>query len=231
MDSATFRAAIRADTNPRSSNKRGAERDAWLLRLALMGPLWIGILLEIRLFRTRQVAQRRLSKLEEAGRLRYAGRVSIDGGKKSHIWCNRKISDRMLRHEVDAMRVFFAFWPHAYALTGADVDPRWRADLELTIGSIESGRKYLVEIDEDSEPLHQVRSRIAAYENCPHAVLFIAPSASRAAEIIRLSRNPRAYASDMSSCIGDPWGEHWRNCLGECGRISRPGSPSAGIAN
>ena len=99
MDAATFRSAIRADSNPRSSNKRGAERDAWLVRLAQIGPIWIGILLQLRLFRTRQVAQRRLQRLEEAGRLRYAGRVSIDGGKKSHLWCNRRIPDRMLRHE------------------------------------------------------------------------------------------------------------------------------------
>ena len=120
------------------------------MRLANIGPIWIGVLLRLRLFRTRQTAQRRLQKLEESGRLRYAGRVSIDGGKKSHVWCNRNIGERLLRHETDVMRVFFAYWPHAYALTGTDVDPRWRADMEMTVGPVEPGRKYMIEVDEDS---------------------------------------------------------------------------------
>ena len=50
-----------------------------------------------------------MKKLEASGRLRPAGSVSIQGGKKSHVWCNRRFWDRMLRHEVDAMRVFFAY--------------------------------------------------------------------------------------------------------------------------
>lgn len=192
------------------------------MRLAHVGPLWIGLLLQLRLFATRQAAERRLRKLEEAGRLRYAGRVSIDGRKGTHVWCNRKIPDRMLRHEVDAMRVFYAYWPHAYALSGADVDPRWRADLELTIGEIAKGRTYMVEIDEATESLSQVRCRLATYRDCPRTVLFIAPTALRASEVLRVTDNPRIYASALDRCLDDPWGDHWRNCLGEGGQVARP---------
>lgn len=222
MEPAAFAARIRAHTNPDSTNRRGAVRDAWLVRLAQIGPLWIDVLLRIGLFRTRQAAERRLRKLESAGRLRYAGRVSIDGHRRTHLWCNRKLWERMLRHETDVMRVFFAHWPHAFALTGADVEPRWRADMELTIGDIGTGRRYMVEIDEGTEPLHQVRSRLAGYEDCPHAVLFVAPSPSRAAEVLRLTRNPRIYVSDIARCLAEPWAGHWMNCLGEGGRIVRP---------
>jgi hypothetical protein len=222
MDTSTFSRSIRGGTNPDSTNKRGARRDARLIRLAQIGPIWVGILVTLRLFQTRQTAERRLKKLEESGRLRYAGRVSIDGGKPIHLWCNRRFWDRMLRHEVDAMRVFYAYWPHAYALTGADADPRWRADMELTIGGIDDGRKHMVEIDEGTEPLNQVRKRLAVYTDCPHTVLFVAPTLSRANEAIRLTDNPRIYVSTIERCGVDPWGGHWRNCLGETGHVAKP---------
>ena len=71
--SAAFAHRIQAHTNPRSSNRIGAERDGWIVRLAQIGPVWIDLLLQIRLFGTRQNATRRLATLEQAGRLRYAG--------------------------------------------------------------------------------------------------------------------------------------------------------------
>jgi hypothetical protein len=222
MDSSAFAARIRANTNPRSTNRRGAERDAWIVRLAQIGPIWINVLLCLRLFPSRQTAERRLRKLEESKRLRYAGRVAFEGQRRTHIWCNRRFWEGQLRHEVDVMRVFFAYWPHAFALTGSDVNPRWRADMELTIGQVGSGRRYMVEIDEGTEPLHQVRSRLRSYEDCPHTVLMVVPSALRANEVIRLTDNSRIYASRLDSCLAEPWGQHWRNCRGEAGQIERP---------
>lgn len=192
------------------------------MRLAQIGPLWVAVLLQTRLFHTRQAAERRLRKLEAAGRLRHAGCVSIGGGRKSHVWCNRRFGDRLLKHEVDAMRVFYAYWPHAYALTGGDTDPRWRADIEMVIGDPRSGRRFMVEIDEETESLSQVRGRLAGYTDCPHAVLFVAPSPSRANEVARLTDNPRIYVATIDRCLGDPWGNHWRNCRGEEGRVVKP---------
>jgi hypothetical protein len=192
------------------------------VRLAGIGPIWVSVLVALRLFPSRQVAERRLRKLEEAGRLRYAGRVSLGGFKRTHVWCNRRFWDRMLRHEVDGRRVFFAYWPHAYALTGAEVDERWRADLELTIGAIGTGRTYMVEIDEETEPLSQVRRRLATYADCPHTVLFVAQAPSRAAEVLRLTGSPRIYVSVIESVFVDPWGTHWRNCLGEAAYVAKP---------
>ncbi len=192
------------------------------MRLAQIGPLWVAALLQIGLFRTRQAAERRLKRLEAAGRLRNAGCVSIQGGRKSHVWCNRRFWDRMLKHEVDAMRVFFAYWPHAYAATGGEVDPRWRADMELTIGDPRTGRRYMLEIDEETEPLSQVRRRLAGYADCPHAVLFIAPSPSRASAVIGVTDNPRIYVSTIDRCLLDRWGSHWRNCRGEAGYVAKP---------
>lgn len=222
MEPSAFAASIRAYTNSASSNRRGATRDAWLLRLAGIGPIWIGILLELGLFRTRQAAERRLKKLEASGRLRAAGSVSIRGGKRTRVWCNRRFWDRMLKHEVDVMRVFFAYWPHAYAVTGSDVDPRWRADMELTLGDVRSGRRYMTEIDEDTESLGQVRRRLAEYADCSQTVLFVAPSPSRAIEVMRLTDNPRIYVTAIDRCLSDPWGHHWRNCRGEEGHVSKP---------
>ena len=69
----------------------------------------------------------------------------------------------------------------------------------------------MVEIDEDSEPLSQVRSRLAGYRDCPHAVLLVTPTASRASELLRLTDNPRLYATAIDRCVADPWGNHWRN--------------------
>lgn len=192
------------------------------MRLAGIGPIWVSVLLALRLFPSRQVAERRLRKLEAVGRLRYAGRVSIGGYKPTHVWCNRRFWDRLLRHEVDGMRVFFAYWPYAYALTGADVDSKWRADLELTIGEGAAGRTYMVEIDEETEPLSQVRRRLAGYADCPHTVLFVAPTPSRAAEVLHLTESPRVYVSAIESVLADPWGSHWRNCLGESGYMAKP---------
>lgn len=193
------------------------------MRLAEIGPIWVGVLLGLRLFPSRQTAERRLRRLEAAGRLRYAGRVATeDGMKRAHVWCNRKVGDRMLKHETDVMRVFFAFWPHAYALTGADVDPRWRADMEMTIGPVGAGRTYLVEMDEGTEPLAQVRRRLAGYADCSHAVLFVTPTVSRADEVLRMTENPQIYASTLGQCLGEPWGGHWRNCLGESGKVEQP---------
>jgi hypothetical protein len=192
------------------------------VRLAGIGPIWVAVLLSLRLFPSRQVAERRLRKLEATGRLRYAGRVSIGGFKQTHVWCNRRFWDRMLRHEVDGMRVFFAYWPHAYAVTGGDVDPRWRADMELTIGDPQTGRRYMVEIDEDTEPLGQVRRRLASYADCPRAVLFIAPSPTRASEVIRLTDNSRIYVTTIDRCLAEPWGGHWLNCRGEVGHVAKP---------
>jgi len=222
MEPSAFARSIRAHSNPASTNRIGAQRDAWLLRLAQIGPLWVAVLLQIRLFRTRQAAERRLKKLEAAGRLRHAGSASIDGGRKSHVWCNRRFWDRMLKHEVDVMRVFFAYWPHAYAVTGSDVDPRWRADMELTIGDPQTGRRYMAEIDEGTEPLSQVRRRMAGYADCTHAVLFVAPSPARAGDALRLTDNPRVYATTLDACLAEPWGHHWRNCRGEAGHVERP---------
>lgn len=222
MDSAAFARSINAHTNPRSCNRLGAERDAWLVRLAQVGPLWIEGLLQVRLFGTRQVARRRLRRLEEDGRLRFAGRASLDGRKPVHLWCNRKIPQAMLRHELDVMRVFLAYWPHAYALTGEDVDPRHRADMELTIGQPGSGRTYAVEVDEGTEPLSQVRRRLSVYDGCPRTVLFVAPIQTRADEVLTLTANPRIYATTTGRCLSDPWGEPWRNCLGEPGRVETP---------
>ena len=137
------------------------------MRLAQIGPLWISILLDLRLFPSRQTAERRLRTLERAGRLRYAGRVSLDGRKPMHLWCNRSIRPAMLRHELDVMRVFYAFWPHAFARTGGEVNPRWRADLELTIGPPEQGRTYMVEVDEDTEPLGPGAAATAGVRGLP----------------------------------------------------------------
>lgn len=190
----------------------------------MIGPLWVDALIRLRLFPSRQTAERRLRLLEERGRLRYAGRLSMDGHKRTHLWCNRLIGQRMLRHETDLMRAFFAFWPHAYALTGSDVDPRWRADMELTIGQPGSGRTYMVEIDEDTEPLSQVTRRLAGYVDCPRTVLLVAPTVARAGEILRLAANERIYVSWLERCLVDPWGVHWRNCRGEAGSIARPGA-------
>jgi hypothetical protein len=192
------------------------------VRLSQIGPIWVAVLLQIGLFSIRQAAERRLRKLEAAGRLRHAGTVSIDGNRRSHVWCNRRFWQRMLRNEVDAMRLFYAYWPHAYAVAGSDVDPRWRADLELTIGDVRTRRRYMVEIDEETEPLGQVRRRLAGYADCPHAVLFVTISPARALEVVGLSDNPRIYVSTIASCLADPWGEHWRNGRGEAGRVAKP---------
>ena len=129
----------------------------------------------------------------------------------------------MLRHEVDVMRVFYAYWPHAYAVTGAEVDQRWRADMELTIGAVEGGRMYMVEVDEGTEPHSQVRGRLAVYLDCPRTVLVVTTSPIRVREVIRLTDNPRIYVTTLSACVDDPWGNHWRNVRGESGCIARPG--------
>lgn len=83
----------------------------------------------LKFFKTRQAAQRRLNILEEDGRLRYLGRVRIGTQKKVHVWSNRNIGRPFVRHETDLMRVFYAYWPYAYGLTGRDADentaPTW----------------------------------------------------------------------------------------------------------
>ena len=191
------------------------------MRLAWIGPLWIDLLMQIRLFGSRQNAVRRLARLEETGRLRYVGRISLDDCKPMHLWCNRPLPTRMLRHEVDLMRVFYAYWPHAYAVTGENVDPRWKADMELTIGPVGVGRTYMVEMDEGTEPVAQVRRRLAQYVDCPHAVLFVTPTGHRAEEIVRLTDNPRIYATTLDRCLADPWGSHWRNSRGEVGAVAK----------
>ena len=52
--------------------------------------------------------------------------------------------------------------------------------MELTIGPVGTGRTYMVEMDEGTEPIAQVRRRLAQYVDCPHAVLFITPTDIRA---------------------------------------------------
>lgn len=190
------------------------------MRLAQIGPLWIDGLLQIRLFGTRQVAQRRLRKLEEDGRLRFAGRVSLNGHKPVHLWCNRRIPQARLRHELDVMRVFLAYWPRAYALTGEDVDPRYRADMELTMGNPGEGRVYFVEVDEGTEALSQVRRRLASYDESSRAVLFVTPTITRAHEVLSITTNSLVYTTTISRCLAEPWGTHWQNCLGESGMLN-----------
>ena len=119
------------------------------------------------------------------------------------------------------MRVFYAYWPHVFAVTGEDVDPRWKADMELTIGPVGVGRTYMVEIDEGTEPMMQVQRRLAPYVDCPHAVLFVTPTGNRTEEIVRLMDNPRIYATTLDRCLADPWGSHWRNGRGENGAVAK----------
>ena len=220
-----FAAAINADTNPDSSNKQGARRDAHLIRLALIGPIWIDILVKLGFFTRRQTCQRRMQILEDDHRVRYAGRARTGvGTKKAHMWSLRRIAYQLLQHEVDVMRVFFSFWPHAYALTGQDVDPKFRADMELTIGSPETGRTFLVELDRDTERIEQIRGRLAHFDSCQKMILFIAPSQERIDEVKRLSGNLNIYYSTLDRVVADGWGNHWTNRIGEAARIEKPAS-------
>lgn len=220
MQSQQFAASIGAGTNVyHSNNAFGARRNARVVKLANIGPIWVSLLwLILKWSPSRQTAQRCIDKLETEGKIRCVGKARIGGGKRVQVYTSRKFWHRQTQHETDAMRFFFAYWPHAYALSGKDVDPKWRADLDFIVQE----KTYRVEIDEDTEPLWQVRKRLAVYDDCPNTVLFVAPTLSRAREASRLTANPKVYFSVLETCLTDPWGGHWFNCLGANGVVAEP---------
>lgn len=93
--------------------------------------------------------------------------------------------------------------------------------MELTIGPVGTGRTYMVEMDEGTEPTAQVRRRLAQYADCPHAVLCVVRDAGRAQAILRWTDEPRIYVTTIDRCLADPWGGHWRNGRGESGAVAK----------
>ena len=214
-----FAANVKAGTNPQSSNAKGRERDARIMRLALIGPVWKGLLHKrLRFFTSRQACDRRIEKLEEDGRLKHIGRARIDDGPKVNVWSNRNIGRPFVQHETDLLLIFYSYWPHAFGLAGKDADPAYLADMDLTIG----GKLYRVEMNEETEPHWQIKKRLEGYKDCPNAVLFVTLSPERVPEILTLTDNPRVYVSTLEQVIRDPWGTHWKNRDGEPGNVAKP---------
>ena len=105
-----------------------------------------------------------------------------NGGKKSHVWCNPADSGRMLRCRGGLscavfLRVLAArLRPHG----GEDVDPRWRADMGSPRSAFprRGGRTWSRSTRPRSRS--RVRSRLDGYRDCPHPVLFLTTTPSRA---------------------------------------------------
>ncbi len=91
------RQRVRADTAPDSSNRRGAQRDARLVRLAMIGPLWANLLVRIKFFKHRQEAQRRLSILEDKAMIHPLVPHPTDvhhAHRASALWSARRLPTR-----------------------------------------------------------------------------------------------------------------------------------------
>jgi hypothetical protein len=204
-----------------------------------IGPVEANDLVKIGLFTRRQTANRRLLKLEDMGLIvRVNGRLhEEDGGKKRRksFYCNRPFWVKMLRHERHAMQVFLSWFPHANAVAGKAVDQTWRADMEVWIGRNltwiggRDGKRFELENDEGNESLPFVKKRLAGYESCPYAVLFVAQTQARINDVMCLTRNPLIYFTTFERAITDPWGAHWVNCLGERVAAPKPDDKAAAL--
>ena len=189
------------------------------MRLALVGPVWKGLLhRRLKFFTSRQACDRRVEILEEDGRLKHVGRARVGNGRKVNVWSNRNIGRPFVQHETDLMLVFYAYHPHAFGLTGRDVEEKYRADMDMTIG----GRLYRVEMNEETEPFWQIKKRLEVYKDCPNAVLFVTLTPERVPEILVQTDNPKVYVSTLEQVVKEPWGHHWRNHLGATGHVERP---------
>lgn len=137
--------------------------------------------------------------------------------RRSRVFSCRRISPQNVQHEVDLAQIFFAYWPYAFARAGSDVDPTYRADMELTVKNF-----YRVEMDEMTEKVKQLEDTLRKYADGKDTVLFVTLADWRVREALSLTDNKKIFATTLKELINDPWGEVLTNCRGEKARVAMP---------
>lgn len=208
-----------------SRTHEGKARDQVISDLLDHHAMTIAQLVEIGLFPSAKVAQRRMRTLVRRKKVKLCGMAQLnDRGRPHYVYARWNPKQDNLRHEVLLTEFLIPFFG-AKIVRGYETDRTLRPDAEVTI----NGNKYLIEQDCGTMSYHDIlHKRFKKYEGYEGIVLWVTLTDARMDGLRRRAERVKdsALFTTLTASLTEPFGGVWIDYSGQVYSIPQPDGQS-----